>query len=60
MIKKEPYETVFLDLSEENVGTITEKLSIRKGRMTNLQNNGYGRATLEFKMPSRGLIGFRS
>ncbi|MDB3868692.1 translational GTPase TypA [Candidatus Marinimicrobia bacterium] len=56
----EPMENVFLDLEEGHVGTITEKLSSRKGRMTNLQNNGFGRVTLEFKIPSRGLIGFRS
>ena len=56
----EPMEKIYLDLQEEHVGTITEKLSTRKGRMVNLQNNGYGRTTLEFKMPSRGLIGFRS
>jgi GTP-binding protein len=59
-IKKEPMEKVFLDLSEEHVGTITEKLSIRKGRMLNLQNNGFGRVLLEFIVPSRGLIGFRN
>ena len=53
-------EKVFLDLSEEHVGTITEKLSIRKGRMLNLQNNGFGRVLLEFVVPSRGLIGFRN
>ncbi len=56
----EPIENVFLDLEENHVGTITEKLSTRKGRMTNLQNNGFGRVLLEFKIPSRGLIGFRS
>jgi GTP-binding protein len=56
----EPMENVFLDLREEHVGVITEKLSIRKGRMTNLQNNGFGRVNLEFNIPSRGLIGFRS
>ena len=56
----EPVETIYLDLEESHVGTITEKLSLRKGRMVNLQNNGFGRATLEFKIPSRGLIGFRS
>ena len=56
----EPIEAIYLDLEEDHVGTITEKLSIRKGRMINLQNNGYGRVTLEFKIPSRGLIGFRS
>ena len=56
----EPMENVFLDLREEDVGVITEKLSLRKGRMTNLQNNGFGRVNLEFIIPSRGLIGFRS
>ncbi len=59
-VKKEPMEKVFLDLSEEHVGTVTEKLSIRKGRMLNLQNNGFGRVLLEFIVPSRGLIGFRN
>ena len=56
----EPVENIYLDLDENHVGTITEKLSIRKGKMVNLQNNGYGRVTLQFKIPSRGLIGFRS
>ena len=56
----EPMEKVFLDIPEEKVGTITEKLSTRKGRMTNLQNHGSGRVNMEFSIPSRGLIGFRS
>jgi len=56
----EPMEKVLLDIPEQNVGVITEKLSNRKGRMRNLQNNGHGRVTLEFSIPSRGLIGFRS
>ena len=56
----EPMEKVFLDIPEDKVGVITEKLSQRKGRMTNLQNNGTGRVNLEFSIPSRGLIGFRS
>tara|TARA_B100000945_G_C20420208_1_gene617538 strand:+ start:1 stop:1815 length:1815 start_codon:yes stop_codon:yes gene_type:complete len=56
----EPVESVFLDLEEEHVGVITEKLSARKGRMINLYNNGFGRTTLEFKVPSRGMIGFRN
>ena len=56
----EPMEKVFLDIPEEKVGVITEKLSDRKGRMTNLQNHGFGRVNLEFSIPSRGLIGFRS
>jgi len=56
----EPVESVFLDIEEDHVGTVTEKLSNRKGRMVNLQNNGFGRAMLEFKVPSRGMIGFRN
>ena len=56
----EPMEKVFLDVPEDKVGILTEKLSARKGRMTNLQNHGTGRVNLEFSIPSRGLIGFRS
>jgi len=59
-ITLEPVESIFLDLEEDHTGVVTEKLSKRKGRMTNLQNNGFGRVTLEFKVPSRGMIGFRS
>ncbi len=59
-VKMEPVESVFIDVEEDHVGTITEKLSKRKGKMINLQNNGFGRAVLEFKVPSRGMIGFRS
>jgi GTP-binding protein len=56
----EPMEHLFLDIPEEYVGVITEKLSVRKGRMTNMQNHGHGRVNVEFSIPSRGLIGFRS
>ena len=56
----EPMERVYLDIPEDKVGIITEKLSTRKGKMTNLQNHGSGRVNLEFVIPSRGLIGFRS
>ena len=56
----EPMEKDFLDVPEDKVGILTEKLSARKGRMTNLQNHGFGRVSLEFSIPSRGLIGFRS
>ena len=55
----EPVEHVFLDVPEEFVGVVTEKLGTRKGRMANLINHGSGRVQLEFKVPSRGLIGFR-
>ncbi len=56
----EPMEKVFLDIPEDKVGIISEKLSLRKGKMMNLQNHGSGRVSLEFSIPSRGLIGFRS
>ncbi|MFQ5354480.1 MAG: translational GTPase TypA [Thermodesulfobacteriota bacterium] len=56
----EPTERVFIDTPEETAGTIIEKLAVRKGRMTNMQNHGHGRVTMEFLIPSRGLIGFRS
>ncbi len=59
-VETEPVEHLFLDIPEENVGILTTKLSERKGRMTNLTNKGSGRVTLEFLIPSRGLIGFRS
>jgi GTP-binding protein len=56
----EPLERLFLDIPEEFVGKITEKLSIRKGRLESLVNKGSGRVSMEFLIPSRGLIGFRS
>ncbi len=56
----EPMEKVFIDIPEDKVGVVTDKLSLRKGKMTNLENHGHGRVSLEFMIPSRGLIGFRS
>ena len=56
----EPVENVYIDIPDEYVGAITKNLSSRKGKMTSLMNNGFGRATLEFEIPSRGLIGFRN
>ncbi|MCK5738059.1 translational GTPase TypA, partial [bacterium] len=56
----EPTEHVFIDVPEDFVGVVTEKLSVRKGRMVNMENHGYGRVNVEFIIPSRGLIGFRS
>jgi GTP-binding protein len=58
--KMEPYENVFIDVPEENSGIVTEKLQLRKGMMTNMMNHGHGRVNIEFKIPSRGLIGYRS
>jgi len=56
----EPMEKLYLDIPDDKVGIITEKLSGRKGKMTNLINHGHGRVSMEFSIPSRGLIGFRS
>jgi len=56
----EPVERVFIDVPQEYIGVVTEKLSIRKGRMTKLTNTGSGRVDLEIIIPTRGLIGFRS
>jgi GTP-binding protein TypA/BipA len=56
----EPYEAVTLDVPEEFVGVVTQGLAVRKGRMRNLVNHGTGWARLEFRVPARGLIGFRS
>ena len=55
----EPIEHLYVDCDEVFMGVVTEKLSIRKGRMTNCANNGTGRVRLEFSVPSRGLIGYR-
>ena len=55
----EPIEFFLVDCDEAFMGVVTEKLSIRKGRMTALVNNGSGRIRMEFSVPSRGLIGFR-
>jgi len=56
----EPMEQVYIDVPENFVGVVTEKLSVRKGRLTNLINKGSGRVNMEFYIPARGLIGFRS
>ena len=55
----EPIETLFVDCDEHFLGIVTEKLSIRKGRLTNLVNNQSGRIRAEFSIPSRALIGYR-
>jgi GTP-binding protein len=58
-VKVEPIERVFVDCDEAFLGVVTEKLSVRKGRMVNLVNHGKGRVRMEFSVPSRGLIGYR-
>jgi GTP-binding protein len=59
-VKQEPMERLVIDCPEEFVGVVSEKIGKRKGRMTNMVNHGTGRVRLEFRIPSRGLIGFRS
>lgn len=56
----EPLERLILDLPEINVGSITQILAARKGKMDVMRATGSGRAHLEFDIPTRGLIGFRS
>ncbi|HCU25183.1 MAG TPA: translational GTPase TypA, partial [Deltaproteobacteria bacterium] len=56
----EPIEHLFVDIPDDFMGIVTEKLSLRQGRMTNMVNHGTGRIRLEFSIPSRGLIGYRS
>ncbi|MDD3311858.1 translational GTPase TypA [Pseudodesulfovibrio sp.] len=57
--KMEPIEHLFIDCDEAYMGVVTEKIQIRKGRMTNMVNHGTGRVRLEFSVPSRSLIGYR-
>lgn len=56
----EPIEHLFIDCDESSIGIVTEKISIRKGKMVNMVNHGTGRVRLEFSVPSRALIGYRS
>ena len=58
-VKTEPVEHLYIDCAEEAGGTVTEKLSGRKGVMLNMTCSAGGRVRIEFKIPSRGLIGFR-
>jgi GTP-binding protein len=59
-VKLEPIEHLFVDIPDDFMGVVTEKLSMRQGRMINMVNHGTGRIRLEFSIPSRGLIGYRN
>ena len=59
-VKHEPMEDAVIDVAEDYTGVVSEKIGIRKGIMTNMVNKGSGRVRLEFHIPSRGLIGYRS
>jgi GTP-binding protein len=56
----EPVEHLTIDVPDNFVGVVIEKLGPRKGEMLKMHNHGYGRVRLEFRVPSRGLIGLRS
>jgi len=56
----EPVEHLTIDVPEEFVGVVMEQLGSRKGEVVNMHNHGYGRVRIEFRVPSRGLIGLRS
>jgi GTP-binding protein len=56
----EPFERLTVDCPEEYLGTVTSLLAVRKGRMDNMSNHGTGWVRLDFTVPSRGLIGFRT
>ena len=58
--KLEPMESAVIDVEDAYVGVVTEKMGTRKGVMMNMVQKGSGRTRLEFKIPSRGLIGYRS
>jgi GTP-binding protein len=58
--KQEPVERVIVDVPDSFVGVVTTNLGGRRGQMVKMSNLGFGRARMEFRVPARGLIGFRS
>lgn len=58
--RHEPVERVAIDIPEEYVGVVTQLLALRKGRVTQMVNHGTGWARMEYLVPARGLIGFRT
>jgi GTP-binding protein len=58
--KTEPYELATLDFPNDFMGVVTEKLNLRKGRMSEMKVMGSDRVRVVFRVPSRGMIGFRS
>ncbi len=59
-VKLEPFEDVIVDVDEEYSGVVVEKLSKRKGTMTEMSATGAGKVRVVFKVPSRGMIGYLS
>jgi GTP-binding protein TypA/BipA len=56
----EPVERLAIDVPEDYVGVVTQLLALRKGRLEHMVNHGTGWARLEYRVPARGLIGFRT
>jgi len=56
----EPMEHLVIDVPEEFIGAVTQKIGPRRGVMTKMVNHGTGRVRLEYRLPSRGLIGYRT
>ncbi|MDG0812179.1 translational GTPase TypA [Cohnella rhizosphaerae] len=59
-VKSEPIERLLIDVPEESMGNVMESLGTRKADMVNMINNGNGQVRLEFLIPARGLIGYRT
>jgi len=59
-VKSEPYEALTVDVEQDHQGVVMEKLGERKGELQNMEPDGKGRVRLEYVIPSRGLIGFRT
>lgn len=59
-VMQEPYEQLTIDLEEQHQGTIMEKIGLRGGDLQNMVPDGQGRIRLDFRIPSKGLIGFRN
>jgi GTP-binding protein len=55
----EPMELISIDVPEQFIGVVTERLGERRGRMAKMANPGFGRARIEYRVPSRAMIGFR-
>jgi GTP-binding protein len=58
--KMEPVEHLIVDIPEDHMGSVMESLGTRKAEMVNMTNHGSGQVRIEFKIPSRGLIGYRT
>lgn len=57
---QEPFETLTIDVEEQNQGSIMEQIGLRKGELTDMSPDGKGRVRMDFMIPSRGLIGFQT